>query len=660
MGGRPVLDIGELVHVAESLESVVARCYGPLGGQVLFTKATGELLLTRDGSCILEALLLDHPIARVMVRCAVSHRQHTGDGAKSFVLLLAALLRAAQSEGCGRQRLLRALSALEPRALERMLGPHCGSALLPGPGPHWLQRPATQRILTAYMAGRVGGEQASALSELACELVWRLADGSETGPALRLASGCPDGLLLVVSGLPMASSRVLEGLVLPRGLVGPSLPGPTKALLVTESLHPLLTGPGRTFHPHSATSLAEARTQAFNRLHLALSCLQSLGVGLLLSGPRQPDGALEAASHHGLAVVHGLPEDQLALVSQLSGAGPVGCLEEAGPGHAVPVCFVRPLGLGAGPHLLLGLPTCRGLRPHCLVLCAPVSGLAQQHRKAIAGAYQLLGLLLPNNGDLARDGRGDPRNDGLGDPGRDGPSREGPGIPRRYGPGSEGMRWEGPWDPGRVVPGSGEPGTEGSGAGVARMGWKGSDPENPPGGKDDQSEKDPGIASGQTEGTNGRSGRVSQAPGLLLRTFTSMPSHLPPQDEVELPDGSVLPPGGTFEFLLHHLLLHSGTKWQGPEVGMAHRLLAQALFTLPRHLHHGVSRGREFLRAHANFSRRLREGRLVPEGQGPLEVVAHKCLLVASTLQCLRCLLAADAAIAVRGRLVGTEDGELG
>lgn len=46
------------------LESVILRCFGPDGGQVLFIRDTGQAMLTRSGSQILSALRLEHPLAR--------------------------------------------------------------------------------------------------------------------------------------------------------------------------------------------------------------------------------------------------------------------------------------------------------------------------------------------------------------------------------------------------------------------------------------------------------------------------------------------------------------------------------------------------------------------------------------------------------------------
>lgn len=52
------------LQVTEVLETILSRCVGPEGRQVLCTKPTGEVLISRSGGCLLEALHLEHPIAR--------------------------------------------------------------------------------------------------------------------------------------------------------------------------------------------------------------------------------------------------------------------------------------------------------------------------------------------------------------------------------------------------------------------------------------------------------------------------------------------------------------------------------------------------------------------------------------------------------------------
>ncbi|NXU96480.1 BBS10 protein, partial [Cettia cetti] len=55
----------------------------------------------RDGRRLLEALSVEPPAARLMVARACSLRAATGDGAKSFVLLLAAVLGGLRAASCG-------------------------------------------------------------------------------------------------------------------------------------------------------------------------------------------------------------------------------------------------------------------------------------------------------------------------------------------------------------------------------------------------------------------------------------------------------------------------------------------------------------------------------------------------------------------------------
>lgn len=64
MKGVQKVDLGVLLQVTQALEAVLVPCFGPFGGQVLFTRDTGDVLITRDGQRILSSLRLDHPVAR--------------------------------------------------------------------------------------------------------------------------------------------------------------------------------------------------------------------------------------------------------------------------------------------------------------------------------------------------------------------------------------------------------------------------------------------------------------------------------------------------------------------------------------------------------------------------------------------------------------------
>lgn len=58
------LRLEHVLEMVSALEAVILRSFGPEGGQVLFTRNTGQAMLSRSGTRILSALHLEHPLAR--------------------------------------------------------------------------------------------------------------------------------------------------------------------------------------------------------------------------------------------------------------------------------------------------------------------------------------------------------------------------------------------------------------------------------------------------------------------------------------------------------------------------------------------------------------------------------------------------------------------
>ncbi|KAB1269495.1 Bardet-Biedl syndrome 10 protein [Camelus dromedarius] len=71
------------LQVAKVLETIMSCCLGPEGRQVLCTKPTGEVLLSRDGGRLLKALHLEHPLARYLRRTP-SPLERPDDGGMCF------------------------------------------------------------------------------------------------------------------------------------------------------------------------------------------------------------------------------------------------------------------------------------------------------------------------------------------------------------------------------------------------------------------------------------------------------------------------------------------------------------------------------------------------------------------------------------------------
>uniref|UniRef100_A0A8C8H6B2 Bardet-Biedl syndrome 10 n=1 Tax=Oncorhynchus tshawytscha TaxID=74940 RepID=A0A8C8H6B2_ONCTS len=352
------LQLDSVLQTVSVLEAVIRRSFGPDGGQVLFTRDTGQTLLTRHGTRILTALRVEHPLARMVVECVRRHSSVTGDGSKTFVLLLASLLREiqkhtrkARQEGAGAKRLAEALLAFGLDELSDVItvavAPH-GSSLSDPHTPGQTDTHTLCRLLSAFLHTRISPTHAEIISQLTCELLshWSCHGDfiNEHFPALHTA----------VSGFPIGCSRLLEGQVIHADFSTP-LPlrdhRPIRALAVTEPLEPSLLIDGTVLELGGANREIESVcVRLGRRLDSVCVILQHLGVSLLLSSVRQSEAFLAAVGRYGVCVLECVCEDDLTLFSVLKDRG----------------------------------------RPHSLVVCGLTEGQTEQSVCAVRDALHML------------------------------------------------------------------------------------------------------------------------------------------------------------------------------------------------------------------------------------------------------------------------------
>ncbi|XP_036375554.1 Bardet-Biedl syndrome 10 protein [Megalops cyprinoides] len=659
--------------IAEALEAVVGRCFGPGGGQVLFTRDSGEVLITRDGWKIISSLHLDHPVARVLVDCVSAHWKATGDGAKSFLLLLAALLRGIRASchrrspaAGGRQgrvaarRVAVSLLSFQARVLdgmvERYVAPRSAS-LLPGADPA-LGRLRLQLLMEAYFQGKVSSAHCGPLSELACDFYrrWRC-EGDPPG-VTALVSGHFQELHTAVTGLPLGRSQVLEGLVLHRDFAAlcPA-DGPLRALAVSEPLQPPLASAGIALTLTSAAQIQGCLGWVARRVEQAVSVLRQLKVRLLLSAVKQSDLVLDHARRAGVSVVECIAEEELSLFCRLTGVQPVtlsGDGSQIGEQHVATVMFSRPVVLGPNRYAHLGLQERQGFLPHCLVLCGPVPGLTDQCISVFRDATRMLQRVYEPVQWHPQQG-GEEANGNEADC-----TVKRTNFHNEVGLGSNrgNVNFE----------------TQGTAAGDPQVVIEGTDKcqvslfagesqhcfnvEINKAETSAQNGQAPGPQPSSSVGNDFRTGggclAVFRVPGnkdiergygmaVHGTTLGGLASEETSVSCTLIEPGSVLPVGGAFEFLLHHYLLQHASQSPCPDTQEVCRLVAEALLSVPRRLY---SR-RRFLEAHSRFLSSIRTG-----PQGPiepmswraegLESLACKHQLLVSVLQCLRSLLSVD------------------
>ncbi|XP_064175589.1 Bardet-Biedl syndrome 10 protein homolog [Anguilla rostrata] len=570
MKGVQRVELGTLLQVTQALEAVVGPCFGPSGGQVLFTRDSGEVLITRDGRRILTSLRFDHPVARVLVGCVSAHCKITGDGAKSFLLLLGALLRGIHGDhlhGIQARRVAHILLSFQTLVLDGVIGQGLARALSFSRTPPTCARSRTP----------TSGERRRAPT-----------GGDCTGVTLIARHFA--ALHAPVPGLPVSRSRVLEGLVIHRDFAV-RCPGDG----------PLERGHKRAA-PVPLAPLAE-----------------------------QSELALDLARRAGLSVVECVDSDELALFCRLAGAelfADPGDWSLIGEEHVATVTFCKPVVLGPDRLAHVGFPEGRGLAPHCLVLCGPSPGLAEQCSTAFCGLFRMLQRVCEPV--LSRHGQGPVQSHHP--QGREEDSEnvahymvKQPGLHNgtRLDRAPASMRDNahlstdsteagGPQalikDPNR---GEGPPALirdsnrgEGTQA-LIRGPNKGEGPlcagqsQNPDSTEPEAEPEHPipdwlrnGKASGERPGVHFGEGKEG---ALGTRTRETGPA----SSGVLIEAGSVLPAGGAFEFVLHHCLLQQASQRRCPDLRAACRLVAGAVLSVPRRLYPGP----RFLDAQSHFLR---------------------------------------------------------
>ncbi|XP_072720073.1 BBSome complex assembly protein BBS10 [Ciconia boyciana] len=393
MARRPAL--GRLAQEAAALAGAVRGALGPRGGRALVVRPAGQALLTRDGRRLLEALSLEPPTARMMAACACSHSAATGDGAKTFVVLLAGVLGGLRAAGGGGLR--RALRAFEAQVLERAVAQglrgHLLSAL-PGREAE-AEAGALQALLEAYLGGRLGPGERRRLARLCCEYCRRCAPAAAPRPQLlRFLSRRFAELHVAVAGLPVGSSRVLPGLILRRDFAAycPA-GGDLRAVLVTEPLRPALSAPGVEFVVDSEGQYQASLRWISRRMEALMKHLQSNSVKLLLSSVKQEEVVISYAKLYGVSVVECLSSEEMALICEITGVSPYtpfGDNIHREITETAVATFCRPLLLGSKRCVHIGFASVCAFQPHCLILCGPVDGVNEQHAAALQGAFTML------------------------------------------------------------------------------------------------------------------------------------------------------------------------------------------------------------------------------------------------------------------------------
>ncbi|KAM6293275.1 BBSome complex assembly protein BBS10 isoform 2-T2 [Porphyrio hochstetteri] len=686
MAARP--ELGRLAQEAAALAGAVRGALGPRGGRALLVRPTGEALLTRDGRRLLEALSLEPPTARMMAACACSHRAVTGDGAKTFVVLLAGVLSGLRAVGGG-GGLRRALRVFEARVLERAVARGLRGRDLSALAGRQAEEEggALEAVLEAYLGGRLGPGERRLLARLCCEYYRRCAPAAASRPeVLRLLGRHFAELHTAVAGLPVASSRVLPGLVLRRDFATyRPAGGDLRAVLVTAPLRPALSAPGIEFVVDSEGQYQASQRWVSRRTEALMKHLQSNNVKLLLSSVKQDEVVIHYAKLYGVSVVECLSSEEIALICEITGVSPYTPFADKLDGEitetAVAV-FCQPLLLGSRRCVHIGFASASGFQPHCLILCGPVAGINEQHAAALQGAFTMLQQLFKTvdqreeckaeseSWNEAADvcscsqvserhlkAHRSERETQIVDPALQGSKNPNLHIPSN--PILCIKEFSIPTEGNQSLREVQKPHKECKCLGNTHETYKSDSLAG--------SQKNAGTAASAAPSAGSVTACECLDVGKALeKTHCNIVPHKhqkscasTAQDYSNplIEAGSVLPVGGYFEVLLHYYIQYYAKQLQPSEVTVVCNVVADALLSVPKSLY-GTGGQNSFAEFYLKAINAIRKNQPWPASEPGLELVYCKYQLVVSVLYCVAELLSIDLVIAVKRPLRQLEDGD--
>ncbi|XP_074126923.1 BBSome complex assembly protein BBS10 isoform X1 [Sminthopsis crassicaudata] len=412
--------VGAALQAAEVLENIVGDCVGPEGRQVLCTKPTGDVLFSRDGGRLLETLNVENPVARMIVTCVSMNRNVTGDGSKTFIILLCDLLRGLKAitdkerssyggniksqerhwkSCCQWKYISQAILTFQAHILDYIMAQYLSKHFLSifsfsGEEKHFC-RSSLESLLDAYFCGRVGRNNQKFISQLTCDYFYQcLSHEDSKDEMIDLVDEYFLELCTAVTGLPISSSRIISGLVIHRDFsVYCPTDGDMRIIVVTESIQPALSTSGSELIISSEAQFQASHTWTIERTRAIMKDLQSKSIKLLLSSVKQQDAVIYYAKLNGISVVECIPSEEISLlcrISALSSFMPSWATSQCHISDTALVKFCQPILLNSKRYVHLGLLSTHFFIPHCLVLCGPVQGLTDQHIHAFHGAFKVL------------------------------------------------------------------------------------------------------------------------------------------------------------------------------------------------------------------------------------------------------------------------------
>lgn len=413
----------EALKICETLEGILKPSFGPNGLDVLLNSSSGNILITNSGAVILKSLNLDNLIGRTIVDKIISYCCISGDGGTSFLLLLTTVLREvvgltgirAKDNGMDfsshqRQSLVaisRAFHEFESSLLEVVLVPVLDKIAVKTDIELKYFSLIKQRIVRLFVTSLNGKFPISTVShfaELLCELMtktWNSSEMSLKDSLLHLIDEFPH-ICIEVPGLPVLSSQIKAGILIPRGFATEQEGVPTN---LDDFMFVVMNCSLDTSEPETSSSIRIRKNVSFDasiqwkrkQVQKAIIMFADQNVRLILSSQSVSDLVLHFCRQYDIAVVSMMPQEYADYICKCAGVLAIDSLDGDNLSELSLVkgisCGLHTVGHHKFVHLQFDSLNCKFI-PHSILLCSPAQGLCKQYYLALHHALKCVKMSL--------------------------------------------------------------------------------------------------------------------------------------------------------------------------------------------------------------------------------------------------------------------------
>ncbi|MEN6519944.1 MAG: TCP-1/cpn60 chaperonin family protein [Armatimonadota bacterium] len=290
---------GAIKTVASAVEGTI----GPKGLNCMLVDRFGDVIITNDGSAILDKIDVTHPASRMLINTAKAQDDEVGDGTTTATLLASALVTEGANHVARGVPVTKVIDGLQLGVSSALSFIRSQAKQIEGFDDEWL-------IKTAQVSAR-GQEDLAELAVSAAKLVGR---EKLSEPAFKLSD-----TIVAKEG---AENEVFSGLVIDKERISRQMPfsiEDVKVLVVDDAIEP-----EKLEEDALATEAGFSRYMALqSEFHANLKKIIDLGVRFVAAAKSIDDAAEEIFTDAGILAVRRLSSRDITRLADHTGARPI-------------------------------------------------------------------------------------------------------------------------------------------------------------------------------------------------------------------------------------------------------------------------------------------------------------------------------------------------